>query len=95
MSKIDDIRQQRAKKKQMSDEEAAKLKKAANIIFNSEEGVIVAKAMMKVSGIYKLVKTNNPVDMATERGKEYMYLFFCKGLLNQDLLTRIESRGGA
>lgn len=92
---INEIRRKKLEQKKITDEEAKKLKKAANIVFSSEEGIIVAKAMMRVSGIYKLNKNSlNPVEMGIERGKEYMYLWFIKGLLNQDLINIIESKGG-
>ena len=72
------------------------VKKACRSVFSTEYGIIVARAMMKVSGMYALDKNMlNPYEIGAERGKEYMYKFFIKGMLTDDMIAKIEtSKGG-
>lgn len=82
---------ERTKQDQLTKEEFQELRKACRSLFSTEYGIIVAKAMMRISGIYKVPKnTTNPIEMGAERGKEAMYLFFIKGMLTSDQLSSIE-----
>jgi len=83
--------EEQKQQQELSQEEAENLKKSCRGIFITESGILVARAMMKVSGIYKLQKnTNNPMEMGAERGKEFMYLHFIKGMLEPEQLMKIE-----
>ena len=77
----------------LTEEEAKDLKKACRDLFSTQKGIKVARYMMRASGIYRLNKnTQNPLDMAAERGKEWMYLTFVKGVLSPEQLLKIERK---
>ena len=83
----------KAKKQKMNIEELKALKKACEYIFSLPEGRIFAKAFMRMSGIYSARKNNNNlVEMGKERGKEELYLFFIKGMLDTRTVIKIESK---
>jgi len=83
--------EEQKQKQELSQEQADKLKKACRGIFTTESGIIVARAMMKASGIYKLNKNlMNPYEMGAELGKEFIYLHFVKGMLEPEQLMKIE-----
>lgn len=93
VERLKKMQETKDKAQELTDKEGLILKEAANYIFSLPEGIKVAKMMMKVSGIYKLAKnTTNPIEMGVERGKEYMYLFFIKGLLDRPVLNNIERK---
>lgn len=70
-----------------------RLRNACRRLFSTDDGRIVANAMMQVSGIYRLNKIVTDLGQAgQERGKEYMYLFFVKGMLTADELSHIERK---
>ena len=93
IQKILKERERDANKAVLNDKEMQELKESANYIFSLPQGKIVARAMMKISGIYRVPKNaSNPIEMGAERGKEAMYLFMIKGLLDHDLVCDIERR---
>lgn len=76
---------------ELSKEEQAEIRKACRSLFSTRNGKIVAKAMMRVSGIYRVPKNNtNPIAMGEERGAEMMYLYFVKNNLSPEVLSEIE-----
>lgn len=76
-----------------SQKEMDELKKCCQQVFSSPEGVMVARAMMKVSGIYKYPDLDlTPMNMACQKGLKYMYLFFVKGMLNYQTVSKIERK---
>jgi DNA replication initiation complex subunit (GINS family) len=83
--------QESADRQALSKEEFAELKKACRAIFTTKYGQIVARTMMRVSGIYTVPKnSNNLVAMGEERGREFMYLFFVKSMLSSESIQLIE-----
>ncbi len=77
----------------ISGKELENLKAAAISIFSRAEGIVFARAFMKVCGLYKIEKNNNNLyEMGKERGKESLYLFFIKGLLPEDIVATIEKK---
>jgi len=86
-------REEQAKKEEFTKEELENIKKCAQFIFSSSEGITVARAMMRMSGIYKLKKDmNNLMQIGFERGLEHFYLFFIKGLLDYKTISDIERK---
>jgi len=80
-------------KQQKFKEEALELKKACEGVFSTPNGIVLARAMMRASGIYKLPKNiSNPLEMAAQAGKEWMYLTFVKGVLSPEQLMKIERK---
>ena len=94
MHKIDELlkrSEDREAQVDLTEKEIADLKLACRQVFTGPNGKVIAKAMMKLSGIYKLNKNlTNPAIMAAERGKEFMYLFFVKGMLTPEEISAIE-----
>lgn len=83
--------QEREERNELSKKEFAELKKACRGVFSTRNGKVLAQAMMKFSGIYRINKEmNNPYVMGRERGQEFMYLFFVKGMLSSEQLSQIE-----
>ncbi len=81
------------KRLKLNKEEYAKLKKSCEYIFKLPEGQILAKAFMRMSGIYSARKNNNNLyEIGKERGKEELYLFFIKGMLPTRTVMEIESK---
>ena len=81
------------KRLKLNKEEYIKLKKSCKYIFRLPEGLILAKAFMKMSGIYSARKNNNNLyEIGKERGKEELYLFFIKGMLPTRTVMEIESK---
>lgn len=77
---------------ELTKKEMSELKRACRGIFSTRNGQYVARAMMKVSGIYRLNKNNtNVFAMGEERGREFMYLFFVKGMLSAEQMNQIET----
>ena len=84
---------EKAEQRDLSEKEMEKVKQCCRRIFTTADGIIVAKAMMKISGIYKLVKNTQSLgEMGAERGKEYMYMFFIKGMLTPEQLSSVERK---
>ncbi len=83
----------KAKRLKLNKEEYIKLKKSCEYIFKLPEGQILAKAFMRMSGIYSARKNNNNLyEIGKERGKEELYLFFIKGMLPTRTVMEIESK---
>lgn len=81
----------RAERNQLSKKDFSELKKACRSIFATRNGQIVARAMMRFSGVYNFPKNlTNPIVMGEERGKEFMYLFFVKNMVSSETLSQIE-----
>ncbi len=81
------------KRLNLNKKEFEKLKVACEYIFRLSEGKILAKAMMRMSGIYTHNKNNNNLyEIGKERGKEEMYLFFVKGMLPTRIVMDIEKK---
>ena len=86
-------REAKEKRLKLNKEEYAKLKKSCEYIFSLPEGRIFAKAFMRMSGIYSARKNNNNLyEIGKERGKEEVYLFFIKGMLDTRTVMEIESK---
>lgn len=85
--------QEVAERQALSKEEFTQLKKACRAIFSTRNGIVVAKAMAKLSGIYAFPKNNtNPIAMGEQNGKAFMYCFFVKSLLSAETITQIETQ---
>ncbi|MHA1970365.1 MAG: hypothetical protein ACTSXE_00785 [Candidatus Thorarchaeota archaeon] len=81
------------KRKELSIQELKSVAKACRQVFGTKNGMLVARAMMRVSGIYKTNKNStNMFEIGKERGREEMYLFFVKQFLNADTIAQIEKR---
>lgn len=93
-SKVDALlkaAQEKQEQQELDEKELGELKEACQKVFTSAAGIKVAKAMMKVSGIYKLKHNLTELGQAgAERGKEYMYLLFVKAMLTPEQLLKIE-----
>ena len=73
--------------------EFEELKIACQKVFSTPTGIMLAKDMMKKSGIYRLEKEcNNVGKMSEERGREGMYLYYVKHMLTPEQLLKIERR---
>ena len=55
-------------------------------IFSTPDGKVVARALMKFCGLYRFPKTSDEKD----RGKEEVYLYFIKQMLEPEQLLTIE-----
>ena len=78
---------------ELSIEEAKKLKMACNNVFSSADGIVVARAFMRFCGLYGSKKNNNNLfEIGKERGKEEVYLFFFKSMLDNELINEIETK---
>lgn len=97
MQNVEQIKKAMAEKKKADEamqKDLENVKKACRRLFSTADGILVARAMMKVSGMYKLdCNMMNPYEIGAERGKEYMYKFFIKGMLSDDTIAKIESSG--
>lgn len=87
------------KKKEIIEQKEAQLKKdleelkdIANNLFSTPEGMKFARAIMKYCGLYNTKKSSDLYRIGIERGKEEIYLMFFKGLLNDDVISQIESK---
>ncbi len=86
-------REAKEKRLKLNKEEYARLKKSCEYIFKLPEGQILAKAFMRMSGIYSARKNTSSIyEIGLERGKEELYLFFIKGMLPTRTVMEIESK---
>lgn len=60
-------------------------------MFGSDNGIKIAKFLMRESGIYRLNKPLEPQQMAFDRGKEYMYMII-KAMLTSEQIADIETK---
>ena len=95
-STIDKLLKQNEKSKEaneLSKEEAATLKRCCINVFSTAEGKIVARHMMKMSGIYIFPDmVFDTAASAFKKGMTHMYLFFIKGQLKPKTLMEIETK---
>lgn len=72
---------------------AEDLKNAARRLFTTKDGIVVAKAMMRISNIYNLSADLEADDkmLRALAGRTFMYNYFIKGLLTSEQLVAIES----
>lgn len=89
--KLLDKHKQAEERKDLSKKEFLELRKACRGIFSTRNGVLVARAMMKISCINRYPKNNtNPIAMGEQHGREEMYAFFVKNMVTPEQLIKIE-----
>lgn len=94
MNTVDKLKaeaEKRLKDRELSDEEMQELQKACRLVFSSKEGKLVAKYMLKVSGLYKYPDFNlDPSTMAFQKGMLHIVKFFVIGMLDKESFNQIE-----
>jgi len=85
-AKEEELRRQEEYKKELED-----MKLLFRQAFGSNNGIKIAKFLMRESGIYRLNKPLESQQMAFDRGKEYMYLII-KAMLTKEQIAEIESK---
>ena len=91
--KLLDRAKQLVERQELSKEDFSELRRACRSLFSTRNGQIVARAMMRLSGIYRIPKNLlNPYVMGEERGREFMYLFLVKNMLSSEAMLQIETQ---
>ena len=93
MAQIEEKKKAKEAQAQFSSKEFEELKESMIIMCSKPEGIIFARAFMRLCGLYKAVKNDsNLYEIGKERGKEELYLFFIVGLLPPDIRASIEKK---